>query len=279
MSNTRQLLKEHTLEDVFTVVYVMVDDYMKASLATGRFSLPQAANQKGSYAELMSIALVGEMLGQPHSGTWFMLVADLGKDLFPVLPDVTRYHRILKNLERIWADFALCLANMVYPDTTYSIDSKPIPICKRKRKAFYRAMSEASSGFSTQGSVFGFKLHAVVNNLQMVCRFAIVSANEADPTVGKALLNPAQDELDRVLGDKAYLGCGVFTPPKTNALNPGVWTKLMDRARKLIECAFSSLTRSKHLVLGQLNSFWSVRASVCRKIAAHNLGISLGLGL
>lgn len=276
MSNTRQLLQEHTLEEVFTVVYVIVDDYLKASVAAGRFSLPWAANQKASYAELMTIALVGEMMGQSRSGTWFMLVAQMRKDLFPTLPDVTRYHRILKNLERIWADFALCLANIVYPDTTYSIDSKPIPICKRKRKAFYRAMTEASSGFSTQGPVFGFKLHAIVNNLQMICRFAIVSANEADPTVGKALLDPAQDELDRVLGDKAYLGCGVFTPPKTNALNPTAWTRLMDQARKLIESTFSSLTRSKHLVLGQLNSFFSVRASVCRKVAAHNLGISLG---
>ena len=138
-------------------------------------------------------------------------------------------------------------------------------------------MTEASSGFSTQGPVFGFKLHAIVSDLQMICRFAIVSANEADPTVGKALLNPETDELDRILGDKAYLSCGVFTPSRTNALNPTVWTRLMDQARKLIESTFSALTRCKHLVLSQLNSFWSVRASVCRKIAAHNLAISLGL--
>ena len=51
----------------------------------------------------------------------------------------------------------------------------------------------------------------------------------------------------------------------------------MDQARKLIESTFSALTRCKHLVLGQLNSFWSVRSSVCCKIAAHNLGISLGI--
>ena len=186
----------------------------------------------------MSIALVGEMLGQAHSGTWFMLVAQMRKDLFPQLPDVTRYHqksevasdaRVLKNLERIWADFALCLANIVYPDTTYSIDSKPIPICKPKRKRFYRAMSEATSGFSTQGPVFGFKLHTIVNDSQMICRFAIVSANQADPTVGKALLNPTYDELDRILGDKAYLSCGVFTPSRSNALNPKAWTSLLDQ--------------------------------------------------
>ena len=72
------------------------------------------------------------------------------------------------------------------------------------------------------------------------------------------------------LGDKAYLGCGVYTPPKTNALSPGVWTRLMDAARKTIESVFSSLARTKFLVFGQRNSFHSLRAHVCRKIAAHN---------
>ena len=94
----------------------------------------------------------------------------------------------------------------------------------------------------------------------------------------------------RVYGQEAYLSMGVFTPPKTNAKIPLPRTKLMDSARKLIETVFSSLTRGKHLVLGQLNSFWSIRASVCRsassplgailrarQIAAHNLGIWLGL--
>ena len=175
------------------------------------------------------------------------------------------------------ADFALCLANSVDDETTYSVDSKPIPVCHMKRNKFPRAMTEASKGYGTMGSVFGFKLHAVVNNVLMLCRFAIVPSNEADISVARALLNPDCDEFDRIMGDKAYLGMGVFTPPKVNAKYPIPWTKLMDSARKLIETVFSCLTRGKHLVLGQLNSFWSVRASACRKIAAHNLEIWLGL--
>ena len=152
------------------------------------------------------------------------------------------------------------------------------------------------------GGVFGFKLHGIVNNAQMLCRFAIVPANEADVTVARALVNPECDELDRILADKAtmpvsdlarqvrfeikkvhfmvkrrMLRMGVFTPPKKNATNPMPWTKLMDSARKLVETVFSSLSRGHYLALGQLNSFWSVRASVCRKIAAHNLQIWLRL--
>ena len=277
MSSTRQLLNDHTLEDLFTIVYTVTDDYIIQSIRAGRFTLPVMKNQKASYSELMTIALVGEIMHEAHAGTWFLLVSRFCKHLFKTLPDITRYYRIMRNLERIWADLALCLANTVDDDTTYSVDSKPIPICNLKRSGFPRAMTEAIYGFSTMGGVWGFKLHAVVNNVQMLCRFAIVPANEADVTVARCLLNSNEDEFDRILGDKAYLGMGIFTPSRENAKKPLPWTRLMGAARKLIETVFSSLTRGQHLVLGQLNSFWSVRASTCRKVAAHNLGIWLGL--
>ena len=127
------------------------------------------------------------------------------------------------------------------------------------------------------GGVHGFKLHAAVNNAQAICRFAIVPANEADVSVARCLVNEHEDDLSLLLGDKAYVGVGIFTPSKRDAKKPQLWTKPMDSARKLIETVFSSLTRAKHLVLGQLNSFWSVCSSACRKIAAHNFGLWLGL--
>ena len=92
------------------VVYVLVDDYLKASAHAGHSSLPQADNQKGSYAELMTIALVGELRTQSHVGNWFEFVKVEYAALFPRLPHRTRYYRVLKRLERVWADFALRFA-------------------------------------------------------------------------------------------------------------------------------------------------------------------------
>ena len=277
MSRTRTLLEHHSVVDLFTMVYVAVDDYIQNSLQHHRFTLPESSNQKASYSELMTISLMDDLLAQPYSGNWFEWVKHEYANLFPSLPDLTRYYRVLGNLERIFADFALVLSNSLQDDTTYSIDSKPIPICKYKRRNHPRAQGEAARGYGTQGAVFGFKLHAITNNAQMVCRFAIVPANFADPTMGQALLHTEYDELERVLGDKAYVGTGAWTPPRRNAKIPGPWTLWMDNARKLIETVFSSLTRTGHLVLGQLNSFRSVRAKVCRKVAAHNFARWLGL--
>lgn len=274
MSSTLHLLDQLTLTNLFTAVYVTVDDHLKAASLAGRFSLPCAPNQKGSYSELMTIALVGELLAQPHTGLWFDLVKGEQRALFPVLPHRTRFYRILKSLERVWADLALCLpAGLGESDDLYVIDSKPVPICKGIRFKRPRAMVEAATGRGSMGWTHGFKLHAVVNTAGLVCRFAIVAANESDMTVARHLLEPG--EAGVTLGDKGYQGCGVYAKPRSNLKKPPLWTGLMDRTRKMVETAFSSLARSQHLGLGQLNSFWSVRAAVCRKVAAHNLAYFL----
>lgn len=266
-------LSRSSLTELFTITYVMVDDYFKASLEQERFSLPSKANQKGSYSELFTIVLVGELLQQKNQGLWYSIVKSDYKNLFPELPELSRFYRIQRNFERIYADFALLIAQH---DGVYLIDSKPIPICKGIRHKRARQMTEALSGRGGATKFFfGFKLHGITNTSGYFCRFAITEANLHDVTVGKVLLNEHHDDFSCIIGDKAYKGLGIYTPPKTNTKEPAFWSSFFAEARKSIEATFSSLVRSRNLALQQLNSFWSVRASICRKIAAHNLQIFL----
>ena len=225
----------------------------------------------------MTIALVGELRSQHHVGDWFDLVKVEYRALFPELPHRRRYYRVLKHLERIFADFALRFSG---GDTLHVIDSKPLPIvldktapsgpvrCKGVRWKRSRAMTEATSGRGSLGPFYGFKLHAVTDQQGLICRFAVVPAHEHDVTVARLLL---ADTPALVIGDKGYLGSSVYAQPKDNARHPRVWTSALAWLRKSIESVFSSLLRSRHILAGQLNSFSSIRASVCRKIAAHNL--------
>lgn len=266
-------LSKASVTEIFTTVYVLVDDYFQASVKQKRFKLPQKPNQKGSYSELFSIVLVGELLQQKNQGLWYSIVKSEYKDLFPALPDLSRFYRIQRNFERIYADFALLLAQH---DGVYLIDSKPIPICKGVRYKRERLMTEAVSGRGGASKFFcGFKLHGITNPSGYFCRFAITAANLHDVTIAKALLDEDKDDLTSIIGDKAYVGLGIYTPPKANAKQPKFWSKFFNKARKSIEATFSSLVRSRNLASQQLNSFWSVRASVCRKIAAHNLSLFL----
>lgn len=80
MSKSRYLLKQHTVTELFTLVYVLIDDYLKAGQSIDHFQLPQSEQQKGSYAELMTIALVGDVLGKaaPTGPARLLNQADVG---------------------------------------------------------------------------------------------------------------------------------------------------------------------------------------------------------
>ena len=270
---TQELLSDITITDLFTTIFVLVDDYLQEAQRQHRFHLPTKGNQKGTYSEIMTIVLVGEILQQRNQGLWYLIAKQSYADLFPSLPDRTRFYRIQRNLERIYADFALLLA---LHDDTYVIDSTPIPICRGARRYRDRNMTEATTGRGgVDKYVHGFKLHAVVTGSGSLCRFAIVPANEHDVTVGRCLLAERYDDLSRIVGDKGYQGLGIFTPPKRNSKEVGFWCSFFSKLRKGIESVFSCLKRCRNLALQQLNSFWSIRASVCRKVAAHNLLIFL----
>ena len=61
----------------------------------------------------MTIAVVAKILAQPKVGfagyesNWYWIVNQLFREPFPRLPHYTRYHRILRNAERLLAELAL----------------------------------------------------------------------------------------------------------------------------------------------------------------------------
>lgn len=245
-------------------MFVYVDDWLKTN--EQRLGLPKQSTQVASYSELFTVSLVGEMMAQPFEWVWYWLVQHKHRDLFPRLPEYSRYHRVLRNAEKVWAELACSvLSHSRHPKL---IDSKPLPVAKGKRQTWAK-LPEARYGFSTMGSVFGFKLHAVVNLDGLFERWGFVPANEADVTVARALL--AGWESETVLGDKAYLGSSVTTPKRDNQKQLSTWSKQFGKTRKRIESSFSSLVRSLNLHIAQVKTFWSLRAKVNLKIAAFNL--------
>lgn len=150
---------QHSLEDLFLQVYVLVDDWLKENEL--RFALPKQRSQIASYSELFTIALVGEVVSQPYESVWYWLVGQSYRSLFPKLPEYSRYYRVTRNAEKLWAELALELVGESL-GAFKILDAKPLPIAKGKRAEWAKCL-EASKGFSTMGMVYGFKLHALVN--------------------------------------------------------------------------------------------------------------------
>ena len=108
----------------------------------------------------------------------------------PRLPHYTRYHRILRNAERLLAKLAL---SVLGDDRIHLIDSKPLPVANPKlqrsrscpplgKRSSWSKFPEARKGFSTMGMVFGFKLHALTNLNGLFERWAFAAANHPDVT-------------------------------------------------------------------------------------------------
>ena len=268
---------QHSLEDWFLHVYVSVDDWLKENEL--RFALPKQRSQIAAYSELFTIAIVGEVMAQPYESVWYWLVKQSYQELFPKLPEYSRYHRVVRNAEKLWAALALEFIGDAAGEFKI-VDAKPLPVAKGKRAEWARCL-EASKGFSTMGMVYGFKLHALVNEQGLFERwsfartrpngpgFARSSAHHHEASIAPELVEGVEAYI---VGDKAYLGTDtIITPKRKNMTKVTPWTKTLNRLRKRIETSFSVLVGSFTLHMAQVKTFRSLRARVNLKIAVHNL--------
>ncbi len=139
---------QHTLDELFLRVYVLVDDWLKENET--QFALPKQRTQVASYSELFTVALVGELVAQPYESVWYWLVTQRYRTLFPRLPEYSRYHRVVRNAEKLWAALALELVRALPEAELKVVDAKPLPIAKGKRAETCKCLA-ASKGFSTMG--------------------------------------------------------------------------------------------------------------------------------
>lgn len=256
---------QHSLEDLFVHVYVVVDDWLKENET--RFALPKQRSQIASYSELFTVAIVGELVAQPYESVWYWLVRQSYRELFPKLPEYSRYHRVVRNAEKLWAALAVKLAGSTATHLQI-VDAKPLPVAKGKRAEWAKGLG-ASKGFSTMGMVYGFKLHALVNQDGLFERWSFAPAHHHEAALAPELV---EGIAHQVIGDKAYLGHDQITTPKRNnmaELDP--WNKTLNQLRKRIETSFSVLVGSLNLHAAQVKTFWSLRARVNLKIATYNL--------
>ena len=116
----------------------------------------------------------------------------------PKLPHYTRYHRILRNAERLPAKLAL---SVLGDDRIHLIDSKPLPVANPKlqrsrscpplgKRSSWSKFPEARKGFGTMGMVFGFKLHTLTNLEGLFERWAFAAAHHSDIRLARELIDP-----------------------------------------------------------------------------------------
>lgn len=221
-------------------------------------------HEKISDAELIAIAILQKLHKYPYFKNWWSF---LKVNHFPNFPSEFQARHRLKRLLPIIEKLSYQVQTLDF----VAVDSQPIPICtfKRASRAKFR---HAKYGFSTAGSVFGFKLHAWCGLNGKIVSYAIHPANDHDFSVLRKMNThwPAYGGPKQI-GDKGYQSITTITPPKSNAKKPNPrWKDEFGAARKCIESAFSVLVGAG-LRWGQVKTMLTLKLKVALHVLAYNL--------
>jgi len=237
-------------QDKVTEIYCVVNEFMiEFQMHLSKHSIGNKPKRKPtlSTCEVITIMILFQLSGV-RSFKWFYLhyLPIHFKDEFPRLVSYNRFVELQKSVVLPFAVFTktCCLSDC----TGISfIDSTPLRVSKNKRIFNHKTFKNiATTGKSTMGYFFGFKLHLVINELGQIVDFQITQANVDDRTpIKKNLLKKIWGKL---YGDKGYLsktlcntlfekGIHLVTGIRKNMKNSlmSLYDKVMLRKRSVIE--------------------------------------------
>jgi hypothetical protein len=274
--------------DFCLYVYVIVDDIMQELAPILKRSGPAPVF---SDSELIAICLIGECKGWDMETELLSNMADY-RDLFPHLPEQSRFNRRRRNLMYVMNLIRRILLSQLdlAQDQQCIIDSLPIPA------VHFHLVPTSTGDWPAYGAdfgkvptkkrtIFGYKLHMLVTQNGLILDFELAPASATDLEVGLEMLCEHTD-LD-VIGDKAYIHADkaaelwhfnrirLHTLPRRNQKRqlPREVKRLYNAARQIIETVNGQLTEQFNIETNHAHSFWGLCARLYTKLTAHTLCI------
>lgn len=132
----------------------------------------------------------------------------VGKHLDNEFPNLVSYNRFVELSQKVCLPMTIFLKTCCLGECTgiSFIDSTPIRVCKNKRISRNKVFNDtATTGKSTMGWFFGFKLHLIINDKGEILNFVITQGNvdDRDPLKNKDFVSKIQGKL---YADKGYIG-------------------------------------------------------------------------
>jgi len=130
------------------------------------------------------------------------------KHLKEDFPNTVSYNRFLELTHKVCMPMTLFLKTCCLGECTgiSFVDSTPIRVCKNKRISRNKVFKGiATTGKSTMGWFYGFKLHLIINDKGELLNFVITQANVDDrtPLKNSKFVNIIRGKL---YADKGYIG-------------------------------------------------------------------------
>jgi len=205
-----------TVEDLFLLVFVLVDDYFKIQFQSSNvIRRSHRPPPEFTDSEVVTIQLVGELLSVDSQRAWLNFVRKNWLHLFPKMPERSRFGRRLRKLHYV---FGLLQRNLGFQtdannDSYFIVNSFPITLCHLQRlqgsKQPFEYLAKVGYKASKKTYYYGLKAH-LATDLRGIPRFIFLTpANVSD----SAALLMMVEEIHRtnltgltavVIGDKGY---------------------------------------------------------------------------
>jgi DDE family transposase len=262
-------LLSHTFsrEDLFLVVYCLIDDWLHARFGTSNAPRRRRGPRSDEFsdAEVLTVLLVGELCHCRRERAWLRQVRASYLALFPALPEESRFGRRAQQARELLRELREALLFWADADVEplRLLDSFPLPLC-----ACYRI---GQSSLPISGATFGYNeakkqfFHGLRPQLLLTgsgfIEDLVLAPGNCNDTPALAFYLDECVERGRDLSGQVWVMDKGYTNPKLTAWAkeqlgltllarrrerrgeaPSSWQQTLDRVRKPIEGVLSVLT-------------------------------------
>lgn len=293
---SQYITKIKSFEDFITSVFVIICDiYAKVTPA----SIKRRKNidkLKMSDEEIITIAIVGELVGNDSETAWYNFCKRNFRDLFPRFCDRTRFNRIRRNLQAVINAIRKEINHYIQPSNTQIVDSLPLPVCKFGRAAFHKTFRCYGAVYgkcpSKKETYLGYKIHLLCNTDGYPYDFLLTPANIDDRAPVIELIKGHDRLLEYLLADKGYTGVdfrnkvesktgvSLLPLPKSQTVQSKElkgFRQFVFKKRRRIETTGSQLVDQLNLQRVRAKSLWGLMTRLFSKFLAFDIAYLINL--
>ena len=249
-------------------------------------------------SDILTISWLLELIGKDSENAGYKLIKAELKDLFPNLPERSRFNRRRRNLCRASEKLRQILIQFLPEDDVFIVDSFPIPLCDFKRAPASTSplkCADATGTLATYGkcatkgldTFLGFRGSVITTAYGLPVDFAIATADTDDREVLPLFCE--RGTYPTIIGDKGYVSeelerdlletknvCLLPTRRKNQKKQyPPKFRKLHQKIRRRIETTISQLTQQFNVSRIRARSHWGMLTRFSNKFGGFTLGVFL----
>lgn len=283
-----------TLEELLTIVYVLVDDWY---LAEGQRYLKGKVGAKPAFrdSEVITLVVARDFLPFPSESQFLAFVRSQYRPLFPHLLERSQFNRRARSLRLLIEQFrrSWLIAAGLAQCSCFLLDTKPIPVVgvkRSNRQSDFAPTAAYGRCASRKMTYFGYKLVALTTLAGLPVCYELVPANATEQQAAETLLDWVAGS--DIVGDKGFIsdpwqaqiyeqtGNRIWTPKRANQhqQNPKEFDHLLKHYRMRIEGLFHELTDTGcNLERLHARTLLGLCTRVIAKLTSHTLRVLLRL--